>query len=199
MGARNRLSQATRFPRNCDIKHTRHADSQLGNVGRLGYNCDIFKRKAKMSNPIITVGEAISLINNSVLDFQDGLSQDTIEKIVYAINNEIQVRDYMLGIPETYSLATAVEFVKYLGSSVDEEDIVPLVTIASVYEYENENYATSAMLLCKAQDINPTYSLAILLDRVFEANMPADSFAGMRKQLHPQVIAKLEEMKNQLI
>jgi len=199
VGAQISLSQATRFPRNCDIKHTRHAEARLLNVGDLGYNCDIPKRKAKMSIPTITIGEAISLINNSILDFQDGLSQDTIEKIVYAINNEIQVRDYMLGIPETYSLATAVEFVKYLVSSVDEEDIVALATIASAYEYENENYLTSATLLNKVKQLNPTYFLANLLDRVFEANWPADSFAGMRKQLHPQVIAKLEEMKDQLI
>lgn len=152
-----------------------------------------------MTNPTITVGEAINLINNSILDFQDGLSQDTINTITFAVNNEIQVRDYFLGMPETYSLDTCLSFVKYLGSSVDENECYALATIASAYEYENGNLFSVAMLIAGVLDMKPDYSLAKLIDRVAEAGWPAESFAEMRKELHPKVIEQITEIADQVI
>ena len=46
----------------------------------------------------ITVGEAVDLIHNSILDFQDGLNSEIISKLIYSINNELQIRDYLLEI-----------------------------------------------------------------------------------------------------
>lgn len=147
----------------------------------------------------ITVGEAINLINDSILSFEDGLSQDTIDTIVYAINNNIQIRDYMLGIPDTYSLETCVSFIKYLGSYVEEKNIHAIATIASAYEYESGNFPAVAILLNKVLELKPDYSLALLLDRVANAGWEPSSFVKMRKELHPQVIAHLEEEQDFLI
>lgn len=152
-----------------------------------------------MSNPTITVGEAINLINASILDFADGLSQETIDTITFAVNNDLQVRDYFLGIPDIYTMDTCLEFVKYLGSSVDENENYAFATIASAYEYENGNLFSVAMLLSSVLESHPDYSLAKLLDRVAEAGWPAESFAEMRKELHPKVVATLEEIADQQI
>lgn len=152
-----------------------------------------------MSTPTITVGQAVSLINDSILNFQDGLSKDTIDSISYAINNDIQVRDYMLGLPDTFGLDTCVSFIKYVGSSVSESEIVPFATVASAYEYEQGNVEVSAMLISQVMEIDETYTLANLLDRVFKAGWSADSFVEMRKELHPKVVEMLEEMQDQLI
>ena len=152
-----------------------------------------------MTTPTITVGQAINLINDSILNFEDGLPQDTIDTITFAVNNEIQVRDYFLGMPDTYSLDTCLSFVKYLGSSVSDTDIHALATIASAYEYENGNMATVMILLASVLESKPDYSLAKLLDRVAQAGWPASSFVEMRKELHPQVVKSLEEIKDQLI
>lgn len=147
----------------------------------------------------ITIGEAINLINDSILNFEDGLPQDTIDKIIYSINNEIQVRDYFLGLPDTFSIDTCKSFLTYLAVSVDESQRYSVETILSAYYYETQNVEASQFLLSKALNTKPTYSLANLLKRVIEASWPADSFVTMRQELHPKVIEKLQEMQDQLI
>ena len=152
-----------------------------------------------MTNHTITVGEAINLINDSILSFEDGLPSDTISKIIYSINNEIQVRDYFLGLPETFGLDTCLSFLSYIGASIDEDESYSIATLMSAYFYEKEEVELAAISLELALKTKPNYSLANLLDRVFTAGWSADSFVSMRKELHPRVVAGLEEMKDQLI
>lgn len=147
----------------------------------------------------ITVGEAINLINDSILNFEDGLPQDTIDRIAYSINNEIQVRDYFLGLPDTFTLATCKSFLTYLMVSLDEADRYSVETILSAYYYETDEVNVSQFLLGKALNTKPNYSLANLLKRIVEAGWSPNNFATMRKELHPQVIEKLAEMQDQLI
>ena len=47
----------------------------------------------------------------------------------------------------------------------------------------------------QAQLLDPDYSLAKLLDRVFKAGWPKDALASMRNELHPKVVEtfKVEE------
>lgn len=147
----------------------------------------------------ITIGEAVALINNSIMDFQDGLSQETISKLIYSINNEIQIRDYLLGLPNVYSLETCKSFLSYLGASVDESESYSLLTILSAYFYEQNEIELCALSLATALEIKPDYSLAKLLDRVYEAGWSADSFVRMRNELHETVVGMLEEMSEELI
>jgi hypothetical protein len=147
----------------------------------------------------ITVGEAVALINNSIMDFQDGLSSETISKLIYSINNEIQIRDYLLGLPSVYSLETCKSFLSYVGASVDESESYSLLTILSAYFYEQNEIELSAISLATALEIKPDYSLAKLLDRVYEAGWSADSFVKMRNELHDKVVEGLEEMSEELI
>lgn len=147
----------------------------------------------------LTVGEAISLINNSILDFQDGLSQETITKIIFSINNEIQIRDYLLGIPDTYSMPTCKAFLEYLANSVDGAERYSLFTILSAYYYETEEIEKAIFALAVALDTKSDYSLAKLVERVIQANWPSQAFKSMREELHPRVIDKLNSMQDDLI
>jgi hypothetical protein len=147
----------------------------------------------------ITVGEAVALINNSIMDFQDGLSPETISKLIYSINNEIQIRDYLLGLPNVYSLETCKSFLSYVGASVDESESYSILTILSAYFYEQNEIELCALSLATALEIKPDYSLAKLLDRVYEAGWSADSFVKMRNELHETVVGTLEEMSEELI
>lgn len=147
----------------------------------------------------ITVGEAVALINNSIMDFQDGLSPETISKLIYSINNEIQIRDYLLGLPSVYSLETCKSFLSYVGASVDESESYSILTILSAYFYEQNEIELSALSLATALEIKPDYSLAKLLDRVYVAGWSADSFVKMRNELHETVVGMLEEMSEELI
>lgn len=50
MGAKLALRQVPTHPESCEVYHkinVRHADTKIVNVGGLGYNCFILKRKAK--------------------------------------------------------------------------------------------------------------------------------------------------------
>ena len=147
----------------------------------------------------ITVGEAVTLIHDSILTFEDGLPSADISAIIYAINNEIQIRDYLLGLPATFPIETCQAFMSYISDSVDGADRYSVDTINSAYFFETGDIEMSVMLLATALDTKSDYTLALLLKRVVEAGWPADSFRKMREQLHPQVIANLEEKQDELI
>lgn len=141
----------------------------------------------------------MDLLHNSILNFQDGLNSETISKLIYSINNEIQIRDYLLGLPNTFSLETCKSFLSYLGASVDESESYSILTILSAYFYEQDEIELCALSLATALEIKPDYSLAKLLDRVYEAGWSADSFVKMRNELHAKVIEMLEEKSEELI
>lgn len=147
----------------------------------------------------ITVGEAVNLINDSIIDFQDGLSSETINKIIYSINNEIQIRDYLMGLPNVFDMETCKAFLFYISDSVDISERYSVDSVNSAYHYETEDMEVSSVLLGRTLIANPTYPLAQLLKRVFEANWASDAFATMRKELHDNVVAGLEEMKEVII
>ena len=147
----------------------------------------------------ITVGESINLINESILDFEDGLSSEAIEKISYAVNGEIQVRDYLLGMPTVYPLTTCLDFLNYISQSVNESERCPFQSVLSAYFYELGEPEISVALIDSTLSINPTYSLGLLLQRVYKAGWSANSFVSMRNDLHGQVVEMLEEMQDTYI
>lgn len=147
----------------------------------------------------ITVGEAVELINDSIMTFNDGLPSADISQIIYAINNEIQIRDYLLGLPATFPIETCQAFMSYISDSVDGADRYSVDTINSAYFFETENMPMAFMLLATALDTKSDYSLALLLKRVYEAGWSSNSFRKMREELHDKVVVMLEEMQDQLI
>jgi hypothetical protein len=147
----------------------------------------------------ITVGEAVTLIHDSLMTFEDGLPSADISAIIYAINNDIQIRDYLLGLPDTFPMDTCKAFLSYISDSVDGAERYSVDTIASAYFFETGDIEMAVMLLATALDTKSDYSLALLLKRVVEAGWPADSFRKMREELHPQVIANLEQKQDELI
>ena len=149
--------------------------------------------------PTLTVSEAVTLINEAILDFEDGLTNDTIQEIVFAVNNEIQIRDYLMGLPNTYSMDTCKEFLAYISNSVDGADRYAVDTVLSAYFYETEDMETSVAYLSSALDTKSGYPLANLIKRVVFAGWPASEFATMRNELAPQVIETLKEIADQQI
>ena len=147
----------------------------------------------------ITVGEAVTLIHDSLMTFEDGLPSADISAIIYSINNDIQIRDYLLGLPDTFPMDTCKAFLSYISDSVDGADRYAVDTVASAYFFETGDIEMAVMLLATALDTKSDYSLALLLKRVVEAGWPADSFRKMREELHPQVILNLEEKQDELI
>ena len=149
--------------------------------------------------PSITISQAVTLINDSILDFEDGLTNDTIQEIIFAVNNELQVRDYLMGLPNTFPMETCKAFLSYLSDSAGIANSYAVDTVLSAYCYETEDMVGSMTFLATALDTKPDYSLAKLIGRVMQAGWPADSFGKMRLELHSKVLDEIANRADELI
>jgi hypothetical protein len=136
---------------------------------------------------IKTDGEEMSL-NDA--DFRD---------IVEGVNKNLQLRDYLLGLPTAYTLGESLAIVKFFKDNLDDDDenSIPFKTILGAFYYEME--APELATLLNYHGLEEKYPLAQLLHRVYSAGWPAEEFAKMRDQLHSKVVANLEEIASDLI
>lgn len=150
---------------------------------------------------VITYGSALDAINALVDEFQTNkaLSADNAEVVSFAINNDLQVRDYLLGLPDTLTAQGSVQFITDLLPLVAEADRVPLYTVLSAYYFEAGDNELAHASLFTAQSLNPDYSLASLLSRVYSAGWVPEAFVSMREELHPKVVATLTENRELVI
>lgn len=102
---------------------------------------------------------------------------------------DVQVRDYILGhAPMSLGAETAVAFITEILPLVDEAKRAPFYTVMSAFYYEAGDSELAYASLLQAQLLDPEYSLANLLKRVFTAGWSAESFVAMREELHPKVV-----------
>lgn len=118
---------------------------------------------------------------------QETASMETAATVLHYLT-DIQVRDFALGLLDPAKAEQQVPMLEYLvdQAPTDSEFInAPACLLAQIY-YEQNKTGDAFLQLCNAQ---PNYSLALLLDRVFKSNWDPKSFAKMREELHPKVIA----------
>jgi len=151
----------------------------------------------------ITVGQALVTINDSIAQFtREGvISSEAVDQITYAIAKDIQLRDYLLGLPaEGYTLKECGTFLNYCLSLMDKNKAHPILTILSAYMYESGAPAVFYMgMLDKALELEPEYSLAMLLKRVFRAGWSVEEWQDMRSQLHSSVRDKLKDRSENIV
>ena len=148
-----------------------------------------------MTTTTITRGEAIEAIDASIFNVTNGidLNDSTVEVIVFAVNNDLQIRDYLIGLPNSYTLEQCSEFVDYLARMAGDENRYAFDTVNAMYNYELENTKACQRLITQAYEANPDYSLTKLVQRVLQAGWPSTSFASMRNELAPKVIENINE------
>ena len=148
-----------------------------------------------MTTTTITRGEAIEAIDASIFNVTNGidLNDSTVEVIVFAVNNDLQIRDYLIGLPNSYTLEQCSEFVDYLARMAGDESRYAFDTVNAMYNYELENIKACQRLITQAYEANPDYSLTKLVQRVLQAGWPSTSFASMRNELAPKVIENINE------
>lgn len=142
-----------------------------------------------MNTKEITLGSAVATVDLAIFNFFNNrpVSETHINDITYAVNNNIQIRDYLIGLPRGYSLEACSQFLSLLANSVDESKAYAFNTVIAMYQYEMGNSDTSAVLLAKALKAEPDYSLAGLINRVLDAGWPTDSFTTMRREMSGKV------------
>lgn len=98
---------------------------------------------------------------------------------------DIQVRDYMLGIVS--DVKNSIDVLEFLIEAAPEHADPARALVSTVY-YELDRVEDAINTINEADD---NYSLANLLKRVFGAGWPKESFAQMRNELHPKVVATI--------
>lgn len=150
---------------------------------------------------VITRGLAIDALDALIDQFakNEPLSADNAEVVSFAVNNDLQVRDYLIGgLPETLTAEGAISFVTDLLPLVAETDRVPFYTLLSAYYHEAGDTDLAHASLFTAQSLNPDYSLASLLSRAFNAGFPLN-LVEMRSELHPKVVETISETRELVI
>ena len=126
---------------------------------------------------------------NNFVVLKESADDDTLIEATAAVIlalKDIQVRDYALGIMNPKE-DTARLFFKFLTNNAPHKyNAAPTTLLAlTYYEKHEDGKANEALAPALAQG----YSLATLLNRVFQTNWPVDAFNSMRLELHPRVTA----------
>lgn len=125
--------------------------------------------------------------------YADGIepTAQEIAQFAVAINEHIQVRDFVMGIPSERDINYVGNWLSYVGNKTPEVYDVPIATIMSSFYYSVGNEDSATFYVEKALNSNPNYSLAILLKKVYQSNWGANGIIDMRNNLHVKVKAEL--------
>ena len=125
--------------------------------------------------------------------FADGIepTAQEIAQLTVAINEHIQVRDFLLGIPKERDINYVGNWLSHVGNRTPRLYEVPVATIVSSLYYSVGDTEQANVYLSMALKGNPEYSLAKLLYRVYQAGWGADGFGNMRDNLHDKVKAEI--------
>jgi hypothetical protein len=135
-----------------------------------------------MTIETITRKEACELIR-SYIGKPDGPKGKDLDKIVFAANNDFQVRDFMLGLPEYYDVQQIVDFMSHMSNEAPLLEDVPFITVNAAIAYENEQMRDFFSQVGYVATHRPNYSLNKLLMRIAAARYPGEMLGKMRGEL----------------
>lgn len=120
-----------------------------------------------------------------------GVTNRTLVARMIGRMSDLQVRDYAMGVhsEDTYDIYFTMwrEVLRLAPIGF----VAPIACIVAAMAYEGGDGALAQKALDRALDDDEHYPLAALLRRVFNAGWPPESFAAMRAELHPKVIASI--------
>jgi len=151
--------------------------------------------------PTLTRGEALDIINEALENFSNDIpsSDFDIEAITYAVNSDLQIRDYFLGLPADFSMAICIDFVNYLTRMTNNDECYAYDTISAMYQIEQGNTEFAKSLLAMAEVVNPNYNLTKLARRVISAGWDGSALRTMREELHHKVVQGISEESDYVI
>lgn len=144
----------------------------------------------------ITTGEAKLTLDKVIKQIADQtgeilVSADDVKIIAYALENNLQLRDYLMGLTaDGLSVESVESILRVLSVLIKSAELpaYPVDTVLASYMYRlGDSDAIKTLSAGLAKD----YALANLLYRVFSAGWSADSFATMANELHGKVCDEL--------
>jgi hypothetical protein len=137
--------------------------------------------------------EGALAVNDLAAEFAEkGMSNDNLlVALVLKRLKDLQVRDYAMGIVSEENIETMWAMWRYLMKVAPKGYVAPVATLFSAVNYERGDGSMATKSLERAFEDDANYPLAKLLKRVYAAGWPPESFAKMRAELHPKVVATL--------
>ncbi|CAB4147982.1 Protein of unknown function DUF4192 [uncultured Caudovirales phage] len=150
-----------------------------------------------------TVKEAKAVIDNNFTRYMDGQYIDplSLDIIGYAVANDIQLRDYLLGYSlECGDIKNAIGYINHLmEQGIQEDNRHAFYTVLATLHLQNDDRDMAQLALDEAKALKPNYSLATLLTRVIGSGWPTPAFRAMTHELHPLVLQNLENDADKVI
>jgi hypothetical protein len=122
-----------------------------------------------------------------------GIREEILAARMIGRMSDVHIRDYALGVHSEESFDLYFTMWRELLRLAPPGFIAPLACIVAAMSYESGDGALAQKALDRAIADEPGYPLAGLLRRVFNAGWPPQSFAQMRQELHPKVVAAIFE------
>lgn len=140
-------------------------------------------------------------IRKAVDNIADGITPSAkhIAEVAIATNENLQIRDFIMGLHFEKNIEYLGEYVSLLANVIIKEKAIPIATIFCGYLYQVNNIQEANDSLTMVLNENPNYPLAKLLRQVFDANWAPEMFTLMAQQLHPKVINTIYEIDNEEI
>ena len=148
-----------------------------------------------METTIKTQSQAIDEMRNAIIEFEtNGFVNDELKVSVSHSLRDRQVRDFLMGVTfEGHSTELIANFIEYLSTTTTPEEIAPINSVLASYRYRLGNTKGAIECLDKATEADPKHSLTLLLRRVIGSGWPSGAFEAMTIELHPKVVAGIEE------
>ena len=140
----------------------------------------------------ITVGDAIKSLNFLATNFMETkeLDREALSVSTRAINGNILVRDYFLGMPQDFGLTFMISLSKEMIEEVEKLGLYPVnfYAVYSAFLYESGDKELCTYNIKKALEIDERHSLTQILLRVYKSEWEASGFLDVRNNLHSKVI-----------
>ena len=144
----------------------------------------------------ITIGEAKLTLDKVIKQISEQTGNilvacDDVEIIAYALENNLQLRDYLMGLTsDGLSVESVTNILRVLMVLIEQAELpaYPIRTVLARYMYELGD--SDALIMLNA-GLNKGYSLAQLLRDVMNRELPPSIFSNMANELHLDVVAEL--------
>jgi hypothetical protein len=136
-----------------------------------------------------------TFINHYLANTSADVTPETIVSIQAALTGQdLQIRDYLLGLTLEYPLDQLTEAVSVMGEFLPEGNRASVYSVLGAYTFQSGDTDKAQEYLSLAFADSPDYSLALLLRRVFNSGMwTPESFITMAQELHSKVVAGLDD------
>ena len=129
-------------------------------------------------------------IRKAIDGVADGVvpSAKHIAEVAIATNENLQIRDFLMGVQLEKDIDYVGEYISLLGNVTVKDKAIPLATVFSGYLYQIEKIDEAKAMLIEVLNLKPDYPLAGLLNRVYQAQWAPSEFKEMAEKLHHKVV-----------